>query len=367
MTERQMQKKVLRRGTRYRMPKINVGILVAVVFLLLIIIACVVVIVSRGGNGDATDSAYTTSGIDASGVYTTVPAGVDDSDGNNVVIENSEMKYIYMSHDEVHKGDLILVNADYAYAFPETPTDVSVYNNKTKSYKVATANINLSMDAIDPLNVLMDDFYDATGCRDVMVNSGFRTKEFQQQLYDDYVEQYGAEYAAEYVAIPGYSEHHTGLAVDLTVYMDSGEGEKLLVHEHCKWLVENFENYGFILRYPEDKVNITGISYEAWHYRYVGVPHANIMKKQGLCLEEYIEYLQGLEEGTAVAWNGLEAHEISLDGILDGGYVVYYVPAAETGNTEIAVPQGREYTISGDNVGGFIVTLLPMNGGNTND
>jgi len=372
LTEKQMRKKVLRRGTRYRAPKVNVGLVIALAFLLVIIAVCVVVIVSRGGNGDtANDSAgssYATSDIDASGVYTTESADVDDPGGNNVVIENSEMKYIYMSHDEVHRGDLILVNSDHAYVFPDPATDVSVYNNKTKSYQVADLSINLSMDAITPLNVLMDDFYEVSQCRDVMVNSGFRSEQFQRDLYNERVETQGAEMAAKYVALPGHSEHHTGLAMDLTVYNAvTGEGNKLVEYEPCKWLVENFENYGFVLRYPEDKVSHTGISYEPWHYRYVGAPHSLIMKARNLCLEEYIEYLRGLEEGTAVAWNGLEVHEISLDGILDGGYVVYYVPAAESGNTDIAVPQGREYTVSGDNVGGFIVTLMPIDGGESND
>jgi len=82
LTEKQMRKKVLRRGTRYRAPKVNVGLVIALAFLLVIIAVCVVVIVSRGGNGDtANDSAgssYATSDIDASGVYTTESADVDD-------------------------------------------------------------------------------------------------------------------------------------------------------------------------------------------------------------------------------------------------------------------------------------------------
>ncbi len=348
LTEKEVMKKALRRKTRYRIPSVNIGVVIITVLFLLIIGISLFVIMTRDGGT-------------APGVTETVIGSESATDDLGLI--DREESIITVPSSDVCKGELILVNSDHEYTFPDPPTDVSVFDNKSKSYKVANLNINLSMDAITPLNTLMDDFYEITECRDVMVNSGFRSEEDQRQLYADRVATQGAEMAAKYVSLPGHSEHHTGLAMDLTVYMDSGEGHKLVEYEPCKWLVENFENYGFILRYPSDKVSLTGIDYEPWHYRYVGVPHSLIMKEKGWVLEEYIEYLRNLPEGRAIAWNGTASEEISLDGMI-GDCVVYYVPASEEPETLIPVPKNMEYTVSGDNVGGFIVTV---NGGNTDE
>ena len=345
LTEKEAYRKALKRGTRYRVPSVNPAVVILAVILVAIIIVCIAVIATRDGAGDPAET-----------VTTTVITTEEKTDGITVKL----------ARDDVHRGNLILVNSDHEYVFPSTPTDVSVYDNKTISYKVNDKKVTMSMVTIEAFNRLMDDFYADTGCRDVMVVSGFRTEEFQRQLYADRVASEGVEAAAKYVALPGQSEHHTGLAMDLSVYTDSGEGYAVRTYERCRWLVENFENYGFILRYPEDKANITGISYESWHYRYVGTPHSLIMKEQDLVLEEYVESLQCLGEGRAILWDGEFSYEGSLTDS-DAYTAVYYVPAAESGDTTITVPEGREYTVSGDNVGGFIVTLLPTNGGNINE
>ncbi len=349
LTEKQAYKKALKRGTRYRIPSLNPAVIIITVLLLVIIISCTVVILSRRADDTPAADYSGTSAITSE----TVPVNTDGI-------------RLTFTADDIHHGDLILVNADHEYKFPQTPIDVSVYDNKSVSYKVNDKHVTLAMAAITPFNELMDAFYAETDCRDVMVVSGFRTEEFQRQLYTDRVATDGVEMAAKYVALPGQSEHHTGLAMDLSVYTDSGEGYYVRDYEKCKWLVENFENYGFILRYPEEKATITGISYESWHYRYVGLPHSLIMKERGLCLEEYIEYLQSLGEGTAVMWNGTVSSEIQISDETTG-YIVWYVPANDNGETLVTVPEGRGYTVSGDNVGGFIVTLEPMIGGNTDE
>ena len=92
---------------------------------------------------------------------------------------------------------------------------------------------------------------------------------------------------ARLIAVPGTSEHETGLAADIVTpsyqRLDAGyAGTKA-----ARWLLENAASYGFVLRYPEDKTEITGIDYEPWHYRYVGVEAAKEIMAQGLCLEEY--------------------------------------------------------------------------------
>ena len=100
-----------------------------------------------------------------------------------------------------------------------------------------------------------------------------RTQEYQE---DGLSYQAAYDKALETVALPGYSEHETGLAMDIVCSVTP-----TWLHEHC-W------EYGFILRYPEDKSSITGISYEHWHYRYVGTKVSMAMKDTGLCLEEYV-------------------------------------------------------------------------------
>ncbi len=354
MTEGQAYKKALKRKTRYRTPALNPAVIIATLLLAAVIISCAVVIMSRNNGGSAVPGgtlANTESGVPAEDAVTDAPESAPSPEGITVT----------MTPEDVHRGNLILVNFEYGYQFPESPTDICVFDNKTLSYKVSDKEVSLSPAALTPFNSMMDDFYEATGCYDVLMVDGYRTEEFQRQLYDERAAAFGEEYAAMYVATPGYSEHHTGLAVDLSVYTDSGEGYELSTYEKCSWLKENFENYGFILRYPQEKASITGISYESWHYRYVGYPHSLIMKERGLCYEEYVQMIQELGEDRAIVWDGSASFECAASDI-NGRVAVYYVPANPEGNTEIVIPKDREYTVSGDNVGGFIVTLDPYTG-----
>ena len=134
------------------------------------------------------------------------------------------------------------------------------------------------------------------------VCSGYRTVEKSRILYERKVQQYiNAGYseadakveAAKWVAPPGTSEHHTGLAMDI-VSADYFDYYSDLEHDfdkfdEFKWLIAHCAEYGFILRYPEGKEDITGITYEPWHYRYVGEEAAEVIMSEGLCLEEYLE------------------------------------------------------------------------------
>ena len=123
------------------------------------------------------------------------------------------------------------------------------------------------------------------------INESYRTTERQQQILDKYVAGYEAEgmshdeavaAALERVALPGTSEHELGLALDIIAeYADDSTAT-------WQWLKDNCWRYGFILRYPEDKTGITGITYEPWHFRYVGVEAAKEITERGICLEEYL-------------------------------------------------------------------------------
>jgi len=113
-----------------------------------------------------------------------------------------------------------------------------------------------------------------------LVNSSYRTLEEQQDEYDSY----GDEYASR----PGFSEHQTGLALDIVTHGDTGnEFENT---DEFKWLQKNAHKYGFILRYPKGKENITGYEYESWHYRYLGIELATKVYESGLTYDEYYAY-----------------------------------------------------------------------------
>lgn len=125
------------------------------------------------------------------------------------------------------------------------------------------------------------------------ISAGYRSVTYQQQVWDNKEYEYrqqglsGAQAktaTAKYVAVPGASEHHTGLAFDVTV-----PGESFPLTEQSKWLAANCWDYGFIIRYTEEKVSITGINAEPWHIRYVGQPHAQLIRDNDWCLEEYME------------------------------------------------------------------------------
>ena len=113
-------------------------------------------------------------------------------------------------------------------------------------------------------------------------------------VFDRFVDEVGYEEACKKVALPGSSEHQTGLAFDIA-YMKNGEYQEKTSDEDPEiiWLKENSYKYGFILRYPLGKEKITGYSYERWHYRFVGIELATTLYEEGLTLEEYYERLKG--------------------------------------------------------------------------
>lgn len=130
-----------------------------------------------------------------------------------------------------------------------------------------------------------------------LICSSYRTMDKQKELYKNKVDEYlaqgysqeSAEAAAgELVAVPGTSGHQLGLALDIVDVANQVLDERQENTEVQKWLMKNSWKYGFILRYPTDKSDITGISYEPWHYRYVGKEAAKEIYEAGICLEEYL-------------------------------------------------------------------------------
>ena len=267
----------------------------------------------------------------------------------------------FVNSADINLGDLILVNYQYEYSLADTVPVKMVYGNKPNTYGLSTSSHYLTERTLSAMNKFADAFAAATDCYELVVNSAYRNTADQQAIYDRNVQQNGEDYAKQYVALAGFSEHHTGMAVDLTFYR-AAEGISIPVAQHPNgsWLKDHCAEYGFIIRYPDNKADITKISYEPWHFRFVGKPHAAVITKSGLCLEEYIglmknytldtKLLHALEDGTTA-----EASVLSLP---TDGYVIYYVPASAEDTTEIKIPKGYEhYIVSGNNVDGFIVTV----------
>lgn len=129
---------------------------------------------------------------------------------------------------------------------------------------------------------MSDDCKSATGYK-LMVRSGYRDLEEQEKTYNNYLKTYGKAYAENYVTHPGYSEHHTGLAIDV-----KAESNEVFANtKESKWAYENAYKYGFILRYKKADEKITGINYESWHFRYVGEEIATYMHEHEMTYEEY--------------------------------------------------------------------------------
>ena len=165
------------------------------------------------------------------------------------------------------------------------------------SVELATLKNGLTVDKriYNDLNAMLTDCR-KTGLQPI-VCSAYRPLATQTRLYNNKVARllaagYGPETAkteaARWVAVPGTSEHHTGLALDIVSIHYQHLNEQQAQTAEQQWLMEHCWEYGFILRYPADKCAVTGIGYEPWHYRYVGRETAAAIRESGLCLEEYL-------------------------------------------------------------------------------
>ena len=260
---------------------------------------------------------------------------------------------VTVSNDTVDDGDLILVNYQYEYGDADSIKVINTYEHRSAPFKVAGTDIDLTQVAFDAFEDMVNGLESDTGCDDMIINSGYRTIADQTDIYDYYLEAKGEEYAKAYVANPGQSEHHTGLACDLSFFLDEGYSEPIGEHSHGSWVTEHCSDYGFIVRYPADKVEYTHIAYEAWHFRYVGPVHASLIRQMGVAYEEYVGFLKDFTFDRPLEYKYSD----------DEFYMIYYVPAdMESGKTEIPITfeaygDKDRYSISGNNSDGFIVTL----------
>ncbi|MBC8534822.1 M15 family metallopeptidase [Yeguia hominis] len=258
--------------------------------------------------------------------------------------ELSNYHTVSLKESEIHSGELILVNSENEFWDPADETNlVCVFDGKTASYNVSDKNVEVASQVLAPLNQMLDDFYARYQTDAVLVASGYRSFALQASLLEDEIAQEGSTEAARWITQPGYSEHHTGLAVDLSIYhTETGLSESYDGTGIYSWINENAPRYGFVVRYSNEKQAVTGIAAEPWHFRYVGVPHASVMQENGFCLEEYLSFLQAY---------AFERQHLRVQ-CGDTTYTIYY-----TDQLDVPVPNDRAYSISGNNVDGFIVTV----------
>lgn len=184
---------------------------------------------------------------------------------------------------------LTLINTSHMLASDYVPDDLTefIYTRSDR------AKQKLRLAAAKSMEAMFKEMY-AAGFDDVTVTSGYRSYDYQTTLFNNEIASLRSTFgdkaeqkAAEAVAIPGSSEHQSGLCADL--HNLSAASVSFEKQDAYKWLYSHCADFGFILRFPKDKTDITGIMFEPWHYRFVGRYHAQRIMSAGLCLEEYME------------------------------------------------------------------------------
>lgn len=182
----------------------------------------------------------------------------------------------------------ILINRDHPVSESAAVTESRlVPANSRPGIRVLDAGIRLDRTCLEQLDALLEA---VNGKDDIVVVSGYRDLAEQTEIYSSSLQSNGPEYTAKYVALPGCSEHHTGLAVDVG---SAAGGLDFIAPEFpdegvCGAFKAKAAEFGFVQRYKAHKEHLTGISCEPWHFRYVGADHAVIMEERDLCLEEYV-------------------------------------------------------------------------------
>lgn len=215
-------------------------------------------------------------------IYNMIENTVAQNITDPVILNENEQNVILKQ--EIDDWRLVLVNHE---------------NELPENFEVSLSNIDTTRQfdsrAISYLKDMLVQIK-KDGIRNAWVQSAYRSINQQEQLYEEKIREYmnmgmsrenAEKETSKFINKPEASEHNLGLAVDFNYVDINFEKTKAFT-----WLTQNAENYGFILRYKKEKENITKVSYEPWHWRFVGVEHAKAMNNLDMCLEEYVEYLK---------------------------------------------------------------------------
>ena len=187
---------------------------------------------------------------------------------------------IDLQAESIYRGSLILVNREYGYR--ERAEDLAV--QLSAAGREMTVRTLLQRRAALLLDSLMEVI---GGWREIVPVSGWRSYREQKAIWEESLAESGREFTEKYVALPGHSEHQTGLAIDLGKRQEEIDFIRpdFPYTGICQSFRKKAAEYGFIERYPAGKEEITGIGHEPWHFRYVGIPHARIMQEKEIRLE----------------------------------------------------------------------------------
>lgn len=270
---------------------------------------------------------------------------VSSGDNENVPGEHSIYVSEAIGNEAVNQGSLIVVNGGAEYKWNEDglKSIMEVKNNDgTDCYTVMDNDVRAREAAAVAMNDMIKAFSKETDHNDIRIDSAYRSVAEQESIYDNADDKSTA-------SEPGFSDYHTGYSIDLNVVDDEGNSLDFDGEGDYEWFANNCHKYGFVLRFPEGKEDMTGQNYRPWHFRYVGCAHASYMKEKNFCLEEYTK---------ALKLYPYDGNHLEVSDANGKKYEIYYFAADfSTALTSVAVPSEYKYEISGNNSDGFIITV----------
>ena len=258
--------------------------------------------------------------------------------------DDTSISYVTKQVDtsSLHSGSLILVNKNYEYIFADNPDVVSIPTGN--KYGLRDNKLYANPTALAAFNDMMDDLYLNVKDANIVLMTAYRSPEAQNALNNG--------------TSAGFSDFHTGMSFELKDGDTWAMVNASSLNGKYDWLYKNAHKYGFIVRYPDDIPesstgkdagksfsDITGVEDFANVFRYVGIVHASYIYQNNLCLEEYLELIKTSHSSTS-----------PLSFKATSNYDIYYFESAGD-TTDIQVPSKYSYEISGDNKGGYIVTV----------
>lgn len=247
------------------------------------------------------------------------------------------MKNMIFTEENIYQGNLVLINRDFPIC--DALYDLSAAVNKYPDIKLQK-HVSAKLQKL--ISVLKCD-------EKIIPVSGYRSSQEQVRIYYDSIIENGEDFTEKFVALPDHSEHQSGLAIDLALKKDSVD---FICPDFpdsgiCGKFRKLAPLYGFILRYPKGKENITCISHEPWHFRYTGYPHSQIIEEKGFTLEEYMDFIKQYTKYKSFLYeDNLNITEI------------FYLPLDNDKEAKLSLPDNCSFQVSGNNMDGIIVTVF---------
>lgn len=303
------------------------------IFFVLVLVAFVVflvLLIKSSDSDDASSSSVTDSDSQSSQAGDNT-SSLSEEMPSQSVLGKIEYKYMKFVGSAVHEGELILVSPNYAFSGQAPQDCISTYDymynsNRDKLFSIRNSEVKAKAITLTAVNALMSDFYNLYGQAAIVLMNGYNPNDKTM-------------------------EAATGYSVEFFYHNTDGTYSVFNPLGTYAWIADNAYKYGLVMRYPDDKFSVTGISKSTGIIRYVGQPHAQIMYKNNMCLEEYLDFIKEHTYDNAIAYT-------TDDG---KNYAVYYA-ASEGDETNIKIPtdsdgEAYKFTISGNNSDGYIITV----------